>query len=146
MKSRILLSIGCCIAISCGAFTTSATETQVDLSTQEAVTSSVMFRQDTDGIKQSIDNGETWELHHFENSITFFDYEEYVKWVTDEVKAIQKLVDAGEWTQEQANLVITQYDEIMAEMESGLMVSKRSSYDEAQVFFSYPVKANHDSF
>lgn len=108
------------------------------LSSEAMPLSTVIVRQNGDTVEQSYDNGITWENYTYKETHDFFTYDEYVQWVETEKEAIQKLVEAGEWSQKQADEVISRYDEVLSKIKGGLMVSQRKDYDEEQIFFSLP--------
>ena len=59
---------------------------------------------------------------------------------------IQKLVDAGEWTEAEATEALEYYDEILKSILEGKMVGKRASSSDDQLFFSMPDNAQPEQY
>lgn len=100
--------------------------------------SSVIFTQNGTEIQQSIDGGKTWESYSPIEEPEYFTYDEFAAWIENEAENIQKLVDAGEWTEEEAAEVLAYYAEILERISDGVMVSKRPTLNDDQLFFSMP--------
>lgn len=96
------------------------------------------LQQDGEITKASYDGGNTWEVFSAAESPDSYDYEEYAAWIKEEIKGLQELVAAGEITQEEADTVIQSYYDTLEKIKNGLQVSKRSSYNDEQLFFSNP--------
>ena len=62
-----------------------------------------------------------------EEAHDFYSYNEFQSWIREEKAEISKLVEAGEWTQENADAVIQQYYDLLGKLDNGLLVSKRES-------------------
>ena len=88
------------------------TDTQTLIETQPPV-SSVLFRQDGADIQQSTDEGKTWQSYSPIEETEYFTYDEFSAWLETETENIQKLVDAGEWTEAEATEALEYYDEIL---------------------------------
>ena len=88
------------------------TDTQTLIETQPPV-SSVLFRQDGADIQQSTDEGKTWQSYSPIEETDYFTYDEFSAWIENETENIQKLVDAGEWTEAEATEALEYYDEIL---------------------------------
>ncbi len=141
MKFKLLLGITISAVLAYGsisAFAASQNDQQKSLSNETTPLSSVIIRQNGNSVEQSYDNGVTWKNYTYKESHDFFTYDEYAEWVKIEKEAIRKLVEAGEWTQEQANEVTSHYDSVISKIKDGLMVSKRKDYNENQVLFGLP--------
>lgn len=142
MKFKLLLGIAMSAVIAFGgisAFTAPQNVVQPKPISNEATPlSSVIVRQNGNSAKQSYDNGVTWENYTYKDAHDFFTYDEYAEWVKTEKDAIRKLVEAGEWTQKQADEVVFHYNEVLTRIKGGLMVSKRKDYNEDQALFSLP--------
>ena len=57
-----------------------------------------------------------------------------------------QLVEAGEWTRENADAAIQQYYDLLGKVDNGLLVSKRESDTDDQYFVSYPETAHTEGF
>ena len=75
---------------------------------------SVLFRQDGADIQQSTDEGKTWQSYSPIEETDYFTYDEFSAWIENETENIQKLVDAGEWTEAEATEALEYYDEILS--------------------------------
>ena len=64
----------------------------------------------------------------------------------NETENIQKLVDAGEWTEAEATEALEYYDEILKSILEGKMVGKRASSSDDQLFFSMPDNAQPEQY
>ena len=67
-------------------------------------------------------------------------------WIETERKSLDSLVDAGEMTQEEANDTISEYGEILSNIENGLKIAKRNDFGEEQQFFSLPNAMHTEGF
>ena len=110
---------------------------EADIETQSPV-SSVLFRQSGADIQQSADEGKTWESYSPTEENDYFTYDEFSAWLGTETENIQKLVDAGEWTEAAAAEALACYDEIRNSILEGKMVGKRAFSSDDQRFFSMP--------
>ena len=72
--------------------------------------------------------------------------EEIIFWIENETENIQKLVDAGEWTEAEATEALEYYDEILKSILEGKMVGKRASSSDDQLFFSMPDNAQPEQY
>ena len=117
------------------------TDTQTLIETQHPV-SSVLFRQDGADIQQSTDEGKTWQSYSPIEETDYFTYDEFSAWIENETENIQKLVDAGEWTEAEATEALEYYDEILKSILEGKMVGKRASSSDDQLFFATVYKGN----
>ena len=121
------------------------TDTQTLIETQPPV-SSVLFRQDGADIQQSTDEGKTWQSDSPIEETDYFTYDEFSAWIENETENIQKLVDAGEWTEAEATEALEYYDEILKSILEGKMVGKRASSSDDQLFFSMPDNAQAEQY
>ena len=121
------------------------TDTQTLIETQPSV-SSVLFRQDGADIQQSTDEGKTWQSYSPIQETDYFTYDEFSAWIENETENIQKLVDAGEWTEAEATEALEYYDEILKSILEGKMVGKRASSSDDQLFFSMPDNAQPEQY
>lgn len=121
------------------------TDTQTLIETQHPV-SSVLFRQDGADIQQSTDEGKTWQSYSPIEETDYFTYDEFSAWIDNETENIQKLVDAGEWTEAEATEALEYYDEILKSILEGKMVGKRASSSDDQLFFSMPDNAQPEQY
>ena len=121
------------------------TDTQTLIETQHPV-SSVLFRQDGADIQQSTDEGKTWQSYSPIEETVYFTYDEFSAWIENETENIQKLVDAGEWTEAEATEALEYYDEILKSILEGKMVGKRASSSDDQLFFSMPNNAQPEQY
>lgn len=121
------------------------TDTQTLIETQPPV-SSVLFRQDGADIQQSTDEGKTWQSYSPIEETDYFTYDEFSAWIENETENIQKLVDAGEWTETEATEALEYYDEILKSILEGKMVGKRASSSDDQLFFSMPDNAQPEQY
>lgn len=108
--------------------------------------SSVLFRQDGADIQQSTDEGKTWQSYSPIEETDYFTYDEFSAWIENETENIQKLVDAGEWTEAEATEALEYYDEILKSILEGKMVGKRASSSDDQLFFSMPDNAQAEQY
>lgn len=108
--------------------------------------SSVLFRQDGADIQQSTDEGKTWQSYSPIEETDYFTYDEFSAWIENETENIQKLVDAGEWTEAEATEALEYYDEILKSILEGKMVGKRASSSDDQLFFSMPDNAQPEQY
>ena len=108
--------------------------------------SSVLFRQDGADIQQSTDEGKTWQSYSPIEETDYFTYDEFSAWIENETETIQKLVDAGEWTEAEATEALEYYDEILKSILEGKMVGKRASSSDDQLFFSMPDNAQPEQY
>ena len=76
----------------------------------------------------------------------YFTYDEFSAWIENETENIQKLVDAGEWTEAEATEALEYYDEILKSILEGKMVGKRASSSDDQLFFSMPDNAQAEQY
>lgn len=99
---------------------------------------SVTFMQNGTDIQQSIDEGKTWENYSPIEEPEYFTYDEFAAWIENEAESIKKLVDAGEWTEDEGAKVLAYYAEILKCISDGVMISKRPALNDEQLFFSMP--------
>lgn len=79
-------------------------------------------------------------------NVPYFTYDEFSAWIENETETIQKLVDAGEWTEAEATEALEYYDEILKSILEGKMVGKRASSSDDQLFFSMPDNAQPEQY
>ena len=72
--------------------------------------------------------------------------EEIIFWIENETENIQKLVDAGEWTEAEATEALEYYDEILKSILEGKMVGKRASSSDDHLFFYMPDNAQPEQY
>lgn len=149
MKSKILSSLAVLFLLggSITAFADSANTPNVSAAEQSASTqlSTVTIRQDGDTLTSSYDGGNTWSSFSNEEH-DFYSYNEFQSWIKEQEAGISKLVEAGEWTQENADVVIQQYYDLLGKLDNGLLVSKRENDTDDQYFVSYPKTAHTEGF
>lgn len=150
MKSKILSSLATLFLLggSITAFVDSANSPNVSAAEQSASTqlSTVTIRQDGDTLTSSYDGGNTWSPFSNEEENDFYSYNEFQSWIKEQEAEISKLVEAGEWTQENADAVIQQYYDLLGKLDNGLFVSKRENDTDDQYFVSYPETAHTEGF
>lgn len=120
-------------------------DTKALIETQSPL-SSVLFRQNGADIQQSADDGKTWESYSPIEEPDYFTYDEFSAWLENETENIQKLVDAGEWTEVEAAEALAYYDEILKSILVGTMVGKRAASCDDQLFFSMPNNAQPEQY
>ena len=151
MAKKIGIIVLLCFSLCVGGVSTFAneghdeTDTQTLIETQPPV-SSVLFRQDGADIQQSTDEGKTWKSYSPIEETDYFTYDEFSAWIENETENIQKLVDAGEWTEAEATEALEYYDEILKSILEGKMVGKRASSSDDQLFFSMPDNAQPEQY
>ena len=142
MKGKILSSLAALLLLSGSitAFVGSANTPNVLAAEQSASKqlSTVTIRQDGDALTSSYDGGNTWSPFSSEEAYDFYSHDEFQSWVKEQEAEISKLVEAGEWTQENADAVMQQYYDLLGKLDNGLYVSKRESGTDDQYFVSYP--------
>lgn len=150
MKSKILSSMATLFLLggSITAFVDSANTPNVSAAEQSTSTqlSTVTIRQDGDTLTSSYDGGNTWSPFSNEEEHDFYSYNEFLSWIKEQEAEISKLVEAGEWTQENADAVIQQYYDLLGKLDNGLLVSKRENDTDDQYFVSYPEAAHTEGF
>ena len=139
MTKKLGMIVLLCFSLYVGGISAFAAESnpQTLIETQSPV-SAVLFRQSGAEIQQSADEGKTWESYSPIEETDYFTYDEFSTWLEAETKNIQKLVDAGEWTEAEAAQALACYDEILKSISDGKMVGKRASASDDQRFFSMP--------
>ncbi len=100
------------------------------------------------GITQqtSYDGGDTWNAAPVIEMPEFYSYDEFEEWIKNETVNLQELVAAGEISQSEVNAIIAQYETILSEIKDGVQISKRTSYEEEQLYFSLPNNSESESF
>ncbi len=88
----------------------------------------------------------TWQSYSPIEETDYFTYDEFSAWIENETENIQKLVDAGEWTEAEATEALEYYDEILKSILEGKMVGKRASSSDDQLFFSMPDNAQPEQY
>ena len=107
---------------------------------------SVLFRQNGADIQQSVDEGKIWERYSPIEETDYFTYDEFSAWLETETENIQKLVDAGEWTEAEAAETLACYDEVLKSILEGKMVGKRASSNDDQLLFSMPSNTRPEQY
>lgn len=150
MKGKILSSLAALLLLSGSitAFVGSANTPNVLAAEQSASKqlSTVTIRQDGNALTSSYDGGNTWSLFLSEEVHDFYSYNEFQSWIKEQEAEISKLVEAGEWTRENADAAIQQYYDLLGKVDNGLLVSKRESDTDDQYFVSYPETAHTEGF
>ena len=90
--------------------------------------------------------GKTWQSYSPIEETEYFTYDEFSAWLETETENIQKLVDAGEWTEAEAAEALACYDEILTSILEGKMVGKRASSSDDQLFFSMPSNTRPEQY
>lgn len=81
-----------------------------------------------------------------EDTHDFYNHEEFSTWIQEQKVEITKLVEAGEWTQENADAVIQQYYDLLTSLDNGLLISKRESIADDQYLMSFPNAVHSEGF
>lgn len=118
MAKKIGIIVLLCFSLCVGGVSAFADEGHAEADTQALIetqppVSSVLFRQDGADIQQSTDEGKTWQSYSPIEETDYFTYDEFSAWIENETENIQKLVDAGEWTEAEATEALEYYDEIL---------------------------------
>lgn len=151
MAKKLGIIVLLCFSLCVGGVSAFADEGHAEADTQaltetQSPVSSVLFRQSGADIQQSIDKGKTWESYSPIEETEYFTYDEFSAWLETETENIQKLVDAGEWTEAEAAEALACYDEILKSILEGKMVGKRASSSDDQLFFSMPDNAQPEQY
>lgn len=110
------------------------------------VINEAIFQQNGITQQASYDGGDTWNATPVIEMPEFYSYDEFEEWIKNETVNLQELVAAGEISQSEANAIIAQYETILSEIKDGVQISKRTSYDEEQLYFSLPNNSESESF
>lgn len=149
MKGKILLSLAALFLVS-GSLTAFAGSTETpDISIEQSAPmqlSTVMIRQDEDTLTSSYDGGNTWNPFSYGETHKFYSHNEFSAWIKEQETEISALVEAGEWTQEEADAVIHHYYELLERLDDGLFIGKRESDTDDHYFISYPNAAHTEGF
>lgn len=149
MKGKILSSLAALLLVS-GSLTgfASSPDTPNIFTEQSAPTqlSTVIIRQDEDTLTSSYDGGNIWNPFSYEETHDFCSHNEFSSWIKEQEAEISALVEAGEWTQENADAVIQHYYELLERLDDGLLIGKRESDTDDQYFVSYPNAAHTEGF
>lgn len=151
MAKKIGIIVLLCFSLCVGGVSAFADEGHAEAGTQALIetqspVSSVLFRQSGADIQQSVDEGKTWQSYSPIEETDYFTYDEFSAWIENETENIQKLVDAGEWTEAEATEALEYYDEILKSILEGKMVGKRASSSDDQLFFSTPDNAQPEQY
>lgn len=151
MAKKIGIIVLLCFSLCVGGVSAFANEGHAEADTQALIetqppVSSVLFRQDGADIQQSTDEGKTWQSYSPIEETEYFTYDEFSAWLETETENIQKLVDAGEWTEAEAAEALACYDEILTSILEGKMVGKRASSSDDQLFFSMPSNTRPEQY
>lgn len=143
MAKKLGIIVLLCFSLCVGGISAFANEVDAEADTQALIetqspVSSVFFRQSGADIQQSVDEGKTWESYSPAEETDYFTYDAFSAWLETETENIQKLVEAGEWTEAEAAEALARYDEIRKSILEGRMVGKRASASAEQLFFSMP--------
>lgn len=103
-----------------------------------ALLSTITITQDENTLIYSYDDGNTWMPVSEVEMPEFYSHDEFLAWIKEQEAEIAKLVEAGEWTPEEADAVIQEYYDLLASSDNGLLISKRESYTDDQCFVSIP--------
>ena len=110
------------------------------------VTNEAIFQQNGITQQTSYDGGDTWNAAPVIEMPEFYSYDEFEEWIKNETVNLQELVAAGEISQSEVNAIIAQYETILSEIKDGVQISKRTSYEEEQLYFSLPNNSESESF
>lgn len=105
-----------------------------------------IFQQNGITQQTSYDGGDTWNAAPVIEMPEFYSYDEFEEWIKNETVNLQELVAAGEISQSEVNAIIAQYETILSEIKDGVQISKRTSYEEEQLYFSLPNNSESESF
>lgn len=150
-KKLGLLLLVLCLALSLCAVTAFAANSgnnapPAPTAEPQTAMSEVSFRQNGAEIQQSMDGGKSWEMYTPAEETDYFTYEEFVAWLEVETANIQALVEAGEWTQDEADKTLENYKAILDGIANGQMVSKRDNPSQDQMFFSLPEMSRPETY
>lgn len=110
------------------------------------VINEAIFQQNGITQQTSYDGGDTWNAAPVIEMPEFYSYDEFEEWIKNETVNLQELVAAGEISQSEVNAIIAQYETILSEINDGVQISKRTSYEEEQLYFSLPNNSESESF
>lgn len=110
------------------------------------VINEAIFQQNGITQQTSYDGGDTWNAAPVIEMPEFYSYDEFEEWIKNETVNLQELVAAGEISQSEVNAIIAQYETILSEIKNGVQISKRTSYEEEQLYFSLPNNSESESF
>ena len=110
------------------------------------VINEAIFQQNGITQQTSYDGGDTWNVAPVIEMPEFYSYDEFEEWIKNETVNLQELVAAGEISQSEVNAIIAQYETILSEIKDGVQISKRTSYEEEQLYFSLPNNSESESF
>lgn len=110
------------------------------------VINEAIFQQNAITQQTSYDGGDTWNAAPVIEMPEFYSYDEFEEWIKNETVNLQELVAAGEISQSEVNAIIAQYETILSEIKDGVQISKRTSYEEEQLYFSLPNNSESESF
>lgn len=110
------------------------------------VINEAIFQQNGITQQTSYDGGDTWNAAPVIEMPEFYSYDEFEEWIKNETVNLQELVAAGEISQSEVNAIIAQYETILSEIKDGVQISKRTSYEEEQIYFSLPNNSESESF
>lgn len=152
MKLKIVASMMAFLMVgnSLSGFTAQTSESQKNDTSNVYESTSLLsesiLRQDGDSLRESYDAGRTWKRFSASEIPASYSYDEFLAWMTEEIKSLQEFVAVGEITQEKADTIINQYYETLGEIEKGVQVSKRNSYSEDQIVFGAPDAMHTEGF
>ena len=110
------------------------------------VINEAIFQQNGITQQTSYDGGDTWNAAPVIEMPEFYSYDEFEEWIKNETVNLQELVAAGEISQSEVNAIIAKYETILSEIKDGVQISKRTSYEEEQLYFSLPNNSESESF
>ena len=150
-KKLGLLLLVLCLALSLCAVTAFAANSDnnapsAPTTEPQTAISEVSFRQNGTAIQQSMDGGKSWEAYTLAEEADYFTYDEFAAWLEVETANIQALVEAGEWTQDEADKALENYKAILDGIANGQMVSKRDNPSQDQMFFSLPEMSRPETY
>lgn len=150
-KKLGLLLLVLCLALSLCAVTAFAANSDnnapsAPTTEPQTAISEVSFRQNGTAIQQSMDGGKSWEAYTLAEEAGYFTYDEFAAWLEVETANIQALVEAGEWTQDEADKALENYKAILDGIANGQMVSKRDNPSQDQMFFSLPEMSRPETY
>lgn len=150
MKQKIFVSI---LTLLLAGGTLTGFSTKSNISQNDATNGNVpqvineaIFQQNGITQQTSYDGGDTWNAAPVIEMPEFYSYDEFEEWIKNETVNLQELVAAGEISQSEVNAIIAQYETILSEIKDGVQISKRTSYEEEQLYFSLPNNSESESF
>ena len=144
IKKTSVVGIALAVLIVAGATTAFATSSAASNDAPTETGFTVSFTDDDGNQIYSDDKGASWlssaQWDADQPAVEYWSYEDYKVWLDGEKKHLQNLVDTGAkykkgqewvtWTQNEVNAAISEYENVLAQIKSGLLVSKNFNGDE----------------